>query len=96
MKIANAIKDLDVLMEQPCPTYEECLSVRRHTNLPFVLDEVVDSVQMLTRIHSDMAADVVNLKISRLGGLTRTRQVCICLCILYNLHYTVWNEHCLQ
>ena len=30
---------------------------------------------MLVRVVSDRAADVVNLKISKLGGLTRTKQV---------------------
>ena len=62
-------------MEQPCVTYEECLNVREHTNLPFILDENIDSVNALLRVHKDKAADVVNLKISKLGGLTKTKQV---------------------
>ena len=62
-------------MEQPCVTYEECLNVRQHTNLPFILDENIDSVNALLRVHKDKAADVVNLKISKLGGLTKTKQV---------------------
>lgn len=76
MKIANAVKEVDVYIEQPCETYEECLQVRRHTNLPFVLDENVDSLHSLLRAHADQAADVVNIKISKLGGLTKARQVC--------------------
>jgi cis-L-3-hydroxyproline dehydratase len=39
-----------------------------------VLDEVIDSVDMLMRAAADGAADVVNLKISKFGGLTRIRQ----------------------
>jgi len=74
IRVVRAVKDVDVYIEQPCLTYEECLAVRRHTDHPFVLDENVDSVDMLLRAHADLACDVVNLKISKLGGLTRTRQ----------------------
>ena len=28
-RIIAATADLDIYIEQPCPTYEECLSVRR-------------------------------------------------------------------
>lgn len=74
IRVVRAVRDVDVYIEQPCLSYEECLSVRRATNHPFVLDEVVDNVGMLVRGHADRAMDVVNLKISKLGGLTKTRQ----------------------
>lgn len=75
MRVVRAVSDVDVYIEQPCLTYEECLSVRRHTNNPFVLDENVDGLDMLLRAKADLAMDVVNLKISKLGGLTRTKQI---------------------
>jgi L-alanine-DL-glutamate epimerase-like enolase superfamily enzyme len=65
---------VDVYIEQPCATYEQCLAIRRRTSLPFVLDEVIDSVDMIMRGAADGAMDVVNLKISKFGGLTRIRQ----------------------
>jgi len=74
MRVVRAVRDVDVYIEQPCLSYEECLSVRRHTDHPFVLDENIDSLDMLLRAKADLAMDVVNLKISKLGGLTRTRQ----------------------
>jgi L-alanine-DL-glutamate epimerase-like enolase superfamily enzyme len=74
MRVVRAIQDVDVYIEQPCSTYEECLSVRRHTNHPFILDEVIDSIDMLMRGKADFAMDVVNLKISKFGGITKTRQ----------------------
>jgi L-alanine-DL-glutamate epimerase-like enolase superfamily enzyme len=74
MRVVRAVRDIDVHIEQPCYTYEECLSVRRHTDHPFVLDEVVDSIDMLLRAKADLAMDVVNIKISKFGGLTRARQ----------------------
>ena len=73
-RVVRAVRDVDVYIEQPCLTYEECLAVRRNTDHPFVLDENIDNLDMLLRGKSDLAMDVVNLKISKLGGLTKTRQ----------------------
>ncbi|HVK08781.1 MAG TPA: cis-3-hydroxy-L-proline dehydratase [Gemmataceae bacterium] len=74
LRVVRAVRDVDVYIEQPCETYEQCLTVRRHTDHPFVLDEVIDSIDMLLRGHADRAMDAVNLKISKLGGLTKARQ----------------------
>jgi L-alanine-DL-glutamate epimerase-like enolase superfamily enzyme len=74
VRIAKAVEDIDVYIEQPCLTYEECLAVRRQTPHPFVLDENIDSLDILLRAKNDLAMDVVNLKISKLGGLTRIKQ----------------------
>jgi len=74
MRVIRGVRDVDVYIEQPCLTYEECLSIRRHCDHPFVLDEVIDSVDVLLRAYSDSAMDVVNLKISKLGGLTKMKQ----------------------
>lgn len=73
VRIAAAVADVDVYIEQPGPTYEECLAVRRLTARPFVLDEVVDGPDMLLRGLADGAMDVINLKISKVGGLTKAR-----------------------
>ncbi len=75
MRVVQAVRDTDIYIEQPCLSYEECLSVRRHTSNPFVLDESIDGVRALLRAHADSAMDVINLKISKLGGLTKARQV---------------------
>lgn len=75
VRVARAVRDLDVYIEQPCLTYEECLAVRRRCDHPFVLDENIDGIDVLMRAMADLAMDVVNLKISKLGGLTRTKQV---------------------
>ncbi len=74
LRVVNAVRDLDVYIEQPCESYEECLSVRQRTPHPFVLDENIDGLQALLRGHADLAMDVVNIKISKFGGLTRARQ----------------------
>ena len=75
LRVADAVRDVDVYIEQPCPTYEQCLAVRRHTSRPFVLDEVIDGIDMVVRGVHDQAMDVINLKISKVGGLTKARQI---------------------
>ncbi len=75
LRVVRGVADLDVYIEQPCATYEECLAIRRATNHPFILDESIDGIDKLIRGRVDLAMDVVNLKISKLGGLTKTRRV---------------------
>ncbi len=87
-RVVRGVRDIDVYIEQPCLSYEECLTIRRRTDHPFVLDESMDSLDMLLRAHADLAVDVVNLKISKLGGLTKTKQardLCISLGIAMTL-----------
>ncbi|MBI1384850.1 MAG: mandelate racemase [Rhizobiales bacterium] len=74
-RVVKAVDDIDVYIEQPCRTYAECLAVRRRTALPFVLDEIIDGVETLMRGVGDLAMDVINLKISKVGGLTKARQM---------------------
>jgi len=74
-RVANAVRDVDVHLEQPCQSYDLCLAVRRRTPLPLILDESIDGVEALLRGHRDHAMDAVNLKIAKLGGLTKARQV---------------------
>ena len=74
MTAARLLEGLPRLFfEQPCPTLEECLSVRRHTSLPFVLDEVITDVESFLRAWREHGMDAINLKISKVGGLTRAR-----------------------
>jgi L-alanine-DL-glutamate epimerase-like enolase superfamily enzyme len=88
IRVVKAVRDIDVYIEQPCLTYEECLAVRRQCPHPFVLDETIDDIGILLRARADLAMDVVNLKISKLGGLTKTRQardLCVSLGIAMTL-----------
>jgi L-alanine-DL-glutamate epimerase-like enolase superfamily enzyme len=64
-----------LFFEQPCPTLEECLIVRERTTLPMVLDEVIVDVQSLLRAYEARAMEAINLKIGKVGGLTRARIV---------------------
>ena len=88
MRVAAAVRDVDVYIEQPCASYEECLSVRRHTDRPFVLDESIDGIDSLLRGHADLAMDVVNIKIGKFGGLSRARQARD-LCLVLGIAMTI-------
>jgi len=88
IRVVNAVRDRDVYIEQPCRTYEHCLTVRRRTSLPFILDENIDGIDALLRGHADGAMDVINLKISKVGGLTKARQIRD-LCVTLNLPMTI-------
>lgn len=74
-RVCDAVRDVDVVIEQPCASYEACLTIRRRTAKPFVLDEVMDGLDMVVRGHADGAMDAMNLKIGKVGGLTRARQI---------------------
>ena len=79
-RVVAAVANVDVYIEQPCLTYEECLSVRRRTARPFILDEVISDTGTLLRAIAEDAMDVINLKISKVGGLTRAklmRDICV-------------------
>jgi len=80
MRVVQGVRELDLYIEQPCLTYQECLAIRRHCPHPFVLDEVIDGVDSLMEGKRDLAMDVVNIKISKFGGLTRSclaRDLCV-------------------
>ena len=68
VRVCQALRDVDVYIEQPCASYEECLAVRRQCQRPFVLDEVIDSMAVVVRGIADQAMDVINLKNRRSAG----------------------------
>jgi L-alanine-DL-glutamate epimerase-like enolase superfamily enzyme len=75
LRVGRATRDLDYIFEQPCRTYEECQQVRSRVDLPMKLDECVTDMRMAARIVADRGADLVCLKISNLGGLSKARRV---------------------
>ncbi len=91
VRVAGAVRDVDVYIEQPCKHYEECLAVRHHTDRPMVLDESIDDVLLVLRGYQDRAMDVINLKISKVGGITKARQIrdlCVSLGIAMTIEDT--------
>ncbi len=75
LRVARATRDLDYIMEQPCQTYDECQQVRMRTDLPMKLDECITDMGMCHRVVEDKGADMVCLKISKQGGLSKARRM---------------------
>jgi len=79
IRVVNAVSDIDVYIEQPCISYDECLVVRKKTNHPFILDESINDIKTLLKSYHDGAMDAVNIKISKFGGITKAalaRDIC--------------------
>jgi cis-L-3-hydroxyproline dehydratase len=74
-RVVRAVRGLDVVIEQPCASYEENLTIRRRTDHPFVLDESIDSLGALLRGIADGAMDGINIKLSKFGGLTKAKLI---------------------
>lgn len=76
MRVTQALRDAsNIYIEQPCRTYHECLAVRRASSLPMILDECIMDITDVARAYADNACDVINIKASRVGGITRSRQI---------------------
>ncbi|KAE8368397.1 enolase C-terminal domain-like protein [Aspergillus caelatus] len=77
---------LDFVLEAPCATWRECVSLRRRTDIPIIYDELATNEMSIIKILADDAAEGVDLKISKSGGLTRgRRQRDICLAAGYSM-----------
>ena len=66
--------DLDIVLEAPCASWAETLSLRKRTNTPIILDELAQSDADIAQILALDAADGIGLKISKAGGLTHARR----------------------
>ncbi|MER9120940.1 mandelate racemase/muconate lactonizing enzyme family protein [Mesorhizobium sp. M0954] len=65
---------LDFVLEAPCATWRECLSLRRRSSVPMIFDELAMSDASIVQLVADDAAEGFGLKISKNGGLTRGRR----------------------
>jgi L-alanine-DL-glutamate epimerase-like enolase superfamily enzyme len=72
MRACDALREHDVMVEQPCGTTEECAQVRARIPRPFVLDETLTDIPALERARG--SADAVRLKLSQFGGITPMRR----------------------
>lgn len=67
-------RGVDIVLEAPCATWRETESLRRRTDVPIVLDELVLSDASVLRAVERDVADGIGLKVSKNGGLTRCRR----------------------
>ena len=73
-RVGRAVADLDVMLEQPCATIEDCAHVRAATGLPMKQDETAHDIPTLLDAHARGCMDAVALKLSKFGGLSATRR----------------------
>ena len=75
MQIMPLVRDLAPLIEQPCETYQECLTVARHTGMGLMLDEAIEDQEGLIRAAHDGIINVAVLKMSCTGGVSQHRHL---------------------
>jgi len=72
-RVARAVAHLDIMLEQPCRTLEECSNVRQATGLPMKIDECAHDSASLLKAYQLGCMDAVALKLSKFGGLSAMR-----------------------
>jgi L-alanine-DL-glutamate epimerase-like enolase superfamily enzyme len=74
IRVGRAAAHLDVMLEAPCATLEDCARVQGATGLPMKMDELVHDTATMLQAHRLGIMDAVALKLSKFGGLSATRR----------------------
>ncbi|MGR3514469.1 MAG: mandelate racemase/muconate lactonizing enzyme family protein [Paracoccaceae bacterium] len=73
-RTGRAVAHLDIMLEQPCKTLEDCAAVRQATGLAMKIDEGAFDLPSLMQAHALGVLDAVALKLSKFGGLSAMRR----------------------
>lgn len=71
----SGITGLRTFVEQPCQTAGQLADLRARFQFPMLIDEAVRDLHDLVNAVSLHAADAVNIKPARLGGITRAARI---------------------
>ncbi|KAG9501487.1 hypothetical protein J7337_007175 [Fusarium musae] len=81
MTVENALRmlrllppGLDFVLEAPCATWREIVSLRRRRNVPIHFDELATTDASIIQMVVDDAAEGFGIKISKNGSLTKSRR----------------------
>lgn len=88
-------RGLDFVLESPCATWRESVSLRRRTDVPIIFDELATNDASIAQLVAGDAADGIGLKISKAGGLTRGRRqrdICIAAGCTISVQDTVGSD----
>jgi L-alanine-DL-glutamate epimerase-like enolase superfamily enzyme len=66
--------NLDFVLEAPCATWRECISLRKRSTIPIIWDELAIDEYSVSQLVAEDAAEGIGLKISKNGGITRGRR----------------------
>ena len=86
---------LDFVLEAPCATWRECVSLRRRTDVPIIFDELAINDAAIIQMIADGAVEGIGLKVSKNGGLTkgrRARDFCIAAGMTISVQDTVGTD----
>lgn len=95
IRVAKGMGDIDIYFEQPCATYEECREVRRTTGVPLILDESATDVGVVLRAKEDGVLDGLNLKLAKVGGISKMRLIrdlCVALRVPMEIQDSSYSE----
>lgn len=75
--VANKAKMMGVSLyfEQPCETIEQCRQVMELAGVPVIFDECILTMNDLARLGADGAIGGLSIKVGRVGGLTKAKQM---------------------
>ena len=79
-RVARAVANHDIMLEQPCATLQQCANVKQAAGLPMKIDENAHDTASLLQAYELGCMDAVALKLSKFGGLTtmkKARDLCI-------------------
>ncbi|MEM7537869.1 MAG: mandelate racemase/muconate lactonizing enzyme family protein [Chloroflexota bacterium] len=71
--VSQACRDVSFVIEQPCATYAEIVSLRGRMCHPIYLDEVAEDLRSVVQAIGDQSADGFGFKLTRVGGLSAMR-----------------------
>jgi len=73
IRVARAVQDTDVMLEQPCRTIAECAAVQKASGLPMKLDESITDIAAILEAYEKGCLQAAALKQSKNGGIGRLR-----------------------
>lgn len=73
IRVGRAVQHLDIMIEQPCETIEQCAEVKISTGLAMKLDETAYDFHSLMKGASLGCMDAVAIKLSKFGGITKAK-----------------------
>ncbi|WP_419907047.1 mandelate racemase/muconate lactonizing enzyme family protein [Hoeflea sp.] len=82
IRVGRAVSHLDIMLEQPCATLEDCAAVKAATGLPMKIDECAHDMESLLKGYKLQCMDAVAIKLSKMGGVSasrRARDLCVYL-----------------
>ena len=80
IRTGRAVAHLDIMLEQPCATLEDCVAVKQATGLAMKIDENGHDTASLLKAWQLGCMDAVAVKLSKMGGVSagrRARDLCL-------------------